>query len=182
MACRSDTRERLGKPACRDATDPIERIFSLVVQHRPWIVEKRHLDDRSTGSWVVGTHDPELTRAFLAPDFRICTDAVLECLLQAGNRLPEVVDRVGLAEFVSTTIEGARMHARAFGDVAYFDRAVQELRNYIEMLLYGRPRLSDPLREVLTEIGCRPLPIYETTRAMCVARGSVAGTRSGWNR
>ena len=155
MAYRSDIQKRLLEPACRGATDPIERIFSLVVQYRQWIVEKGDLDGRSTGGLVVGIHDPELTREFLAANFQAWTDAVLTCLLEVGNRLPEVVDRLSLAQFVSMTMEGALTHARAFHDVAYFDRAVQELRNYIEMLLYGGPRLSDSVREVLSEIGSR---------------------------
>jgi hypothetical protein len=41
------------------------------------------------------------------------------------------------------------MQAHVFRDVAYFDRAVQQLKNYIEILLYGRSSLPVPLREVV---------------------------------
>ncbi len=84
------------------------------------------------------------------------TDAVLECLIEAGSRLPDALDRFSLAEFVLTIVEGASMKARIFHDVAYFDRAVQELRNYIELLLYGRPSLSFPVRQALADLGSGP--------------------------
>jgi len=153
MAYRRDIPERILDAVCRDATDPIERIFSFVVHYRQGIMENANRAGRSMGGLLVGAHEPDLTREFLAANFEARTDMVLQCLLEVGNRLPEVVDRLSLAQFVSTTIEGALMHARALGDLAYFDRAVQELRNYIEMLLYGGPGLSDPVREVLSEIG-----------------------------
>ena len=44
------------------------------------------------------------------------------------------------------------MQARTFRDVAYFDRAVRELRNYMDMLLYGR-RFSFPVWQALADIG-----------------------------
>jgi hypothetical protein len=41
------------------------------------------------------------------------------------------------------------MQASTFCDVDYFDRAVRELRNYVDMLLYGRRGLSVPVRQAL---------------------------------
>ena len=44
------------------------------------------------------------------------------------------------------------MQARIFRDVAYFDRALQELRSYVETLLHGRPGFSFPVRQALTDL------------------------------
>jgi len=121
-------------------TDPIERIFSLLARYRRSLVETDCLYGCSIGSLALEIHEPDpLVRDLLAANFQAWTDAVLECLLEAGSRLPDALDRLSLAEFVLTTMEGALMQARIFRDVAYFDRAVQELRNYVEMLLYGCP-------------------------------------------
>jgi hypothetical protein len=49
-----------------------------------------------------------------------------------------------------TTMEGAAMQACTFRDIRYFDRGVQQLRNYIEILLYGREALPFPVRQALT--------------------------------
>jgi len=153
-AHRNGIREMLLEPAWRDVTDPIERIFSLLARYRQLIVETDCLYDGPIGSLALEIHEPDPpVRELLAANFQAWTDAVLECLLEAGHRLPDALDRLSLAEFVLATMEGALMQARTFRDVAYFDRAVQELRNYVEILLYGRPRLSFPVRQALADFG-----------------------------
>jgi TetR/AcrR family transcriptional repressor of nem operon len=142
------------EPAWRDVTDPIERIFSLLARYRQSIVETDSVYGFPIGSLALEIHEPDpQVRELLAANLQAWTDAVLECLLEAGPRLPDALDRLSLAEFVSTTMEDASMHARTFRDVAYFDRAVQELRNYVELLLYGRPGLSFPVRQALADFG-----------------------------
>ena len=149
---RSSIRKMLLEPAWRDVTDPIERIFSLLGRYRQLIVRTDCLYGCPLGSLALEVHEPDApVRELLAANFRAWTDAVLECLLEAGSRLPDALDRLSLAEFVLTTMEGAVMQARTFRDVAYFDRAVQELRNYVEILLYGRPSLSVPVRQALAD-------------------------------
>ena len=54
--------------------------------------------------------------------------------MRAGLRLPKRLDRRELAEFVLTTMEGGVMQARTHRDVAYFDRAVRQLRTYFGYL------------------------------------------------
>jgi hypothetical protein len=147
-------REILLEPAWRDVSDPIERIFSLLARCRQLIVETDCICGSPVGPPATEIHeaDPQV-RELLAANFQAWTDAVLECLLEAGRRLPDALDRLSLAEFVLTTMEGASMQARTFRDVAYFDRAVRELRNYVETLLYGRPGLSFPVRQALADLG-----------------------------
>jgi hypothetical protein len=142
------------EPALREKTDPIERIFSLVGHYRELLVETDCVYRSPIGSLAIEIHEPDApVRERLAANFQAWTDAVFECLLEAGNRLPDTLDRLSLAQFVLTAMEGALMQARTFRDVAYFDRAVQELRNYVEILLYGRPSFSFPVRQALADIG-----------------------------
>ena len=56
------------------------------------------------------------------------------CLEAAGRRLPGETDRRALAQFVLTAMEGGVMQARTHRDVAYFDRAVAQLRAHFELL------------------------------------------------
>ena len=166
-AHRRGIRQTLLEPAWRDVTDPIERIFSLLACHRQSLIETDCLCGCPIGNLALEIHDPDPpVRERLAANFQAWTDAVLECLLEAGGWLPDAVDRLSLAEFVLTTMEGAVLQARTFRDVAYFDRAVQELRNYVELLRYGRPSLSDPARQALADIGRDQ-------------RGAVQGQRTG---
>ncbi|SRR6266851_6409980 len=154
------TRDRLVEvllePAWRDMTDPIEKIFSLLARYRQ-LMETDCVYGCPIGGLALEIHEPEPpVRELLAANLQAWTDAVLECLIEAGSRLPDALDRFSLAEFVLTIVEGASMKARIFHDVAYFDRAVQELRNYIELLLYGRPSLSFPVRQALADLGSGP--------------------------
>jgi TetR/AcrR family transcriptional repressor of nem operon len=76
------------------------------------------------------------------PEVRKLTDlnfvnwvkAVKQWLDDAGDRLPASVDRMELAQMVLNTMEGGIMQARARGEVAPFDAAVRQLRNYFDYL------------------------------------------------
>ena len=48
--------------------------------------------------------------------------------------MPDRLDRQALAEFVLTSMEGGVMQARTHRDVGFFDRTVQQLRDYFELL------------------------------------------------
>ncbi|HTD29680.1 MAG TPA: hypothetical protein VK660_09850, partial [Xanthomonadaceae bacterium] len=77
--------------------------------------------------------DPPVRQA-MADNFHAWVDAVEQCLVAAGKRLPKKTQRRELAEFVLTTMEGGVMQARTHRDVAYFDGAVRQLRNYFDYL------------------------------------------------
>ena len=81
-------------------------------------------------------HEPDLpVRELLAKNFMAWTDAIRECLDEAGGRLPSDVDREQLAQFVLSTMEGGVMQARTFRDIEYFDASIRQLREYFDYLL-----------------------------------------------
>lgn len=135
-AYRAGIREMLLQPAWHGVTDPIEKVFSLLARYRTLIVQTDCFYGCPIGSLALELHEPDPpVGERLAANFEVWIDSVQECLTEAGGALPEDVDRRGLAEFVLTTMEGAVMLTRTFRDVAYFDRAVRQLRNYFNCLL-----------------------------------------------
>ncbi len=127
--------EMLLAAAWRGVPDPIEKIFALLARYRHGIVMTDCTYGCPIGSLALEIHEPDPpVREALARNFAAWVDAVEGCLAEAGARLPRALDRRGLAEFVLTTMEGAVMQARTHRDVAYFDRAVAQLRNYFRLL------------------------------------------------
>jgi hypothetical protein len=87
------------------------------------------------GSLALELHEPDLNvRELLAENFRNWTRAIEDCLAAAAGRLPQTINRAGLAEFVLTTMEGGVMQARTHRDAGFFDRAVESLRAHFDML------------------------------------------------
>jgi hypothetical protein len=138
--------QRLLDPGWGDVRDPIERIFVLLGTFRRPLVNADGVTEGTAGSFAFGL---DAANERVCAFFTACTDAVHDCLLQAGSRLPDGIDRLGLAEFVVATVNGASVQARAFRDVGYFDRAVRQLRAHFDLLLYQRPALPDHVREAL---------------------------------
>src|SRR5687768_15801565 len=124
------------EPAWAGVADPIERIFALLGIYRQAILSTDCLYGCPIGSLALELHEPDPpVRALLAANFTGWVDAIRACLEAAGDRLPGCVDRRALAEFVLTVMEGAVMQARTHRDVAYFDRAVAQLRAHFDQLL-----------------------------------------------
>ena len=144
-AYHSGIREMLLEPAWQGVTDPIEKVFALLARYRSLIVETDCFYGCPIGSLALEIHEPDPpVRKRLAANFRAWTDAVHECFVEAGRRLPAGLDRRALAEFVLTTMEGAVMQTRTFRDVAYFDSAVRQLRNYVDLLLRAPSSSAHP--------------------------------------
>ena len=123
------------EPAWGHVGDPIEKIFALLARYRASIVETNCTYGCPIGSLALEIHEPDPpVRELLAANFTAWTDAVEQCLVAAGDRLPADIDRRALAEFVLTTMEGAVMQARTFRSVDYFDRAIAQLRAYLDQL------------------------------------------------
>ena len=134
-AYRDGIHEQLLEPACRGIDDPIEQIFALLRHYRTLIVETDCSYGCPIGSLALELHEPDPNvRALLAANFENWTRAIEGRLKQAGKRLPARTDKRALAQFVLTTMEGGVMQARTHRDVAYFDRAVAQLRAYFDLL------------------------------------------------
>lgn len=122
-------------PAWKGVVDPLERVFALLAQYRRSIVQTDCMYGCPIGSLALEIHEPDPpVRNALAGNFGAWVAAIERCLIDAGERLPSRTDRRALAEFVLTTMEGGVMQARTHRDVAYFDRAVRQLREYFDLL------------------------------------------------
>jgi TetR/AcrR family transcriptional regulator, transcriptional repressor for nem operon len=135
QAYRGGIGEMLLAPAWKGVADPIEKIFALLARYRQSVVQTDCVYGCPIGSLALEIHEPDPpVRNALADNFNAWVDAVEQCLLEADLRLPKRLDRRELAEFVLTTMEGGVMQARTHRDVAYFDRAVRQLRTYFGYL------------------------------------------------
>src|SRR5688572_30550858 len=136
---RDGIRPMLLEPAWAGVDDPVERVFALLALYRRLIVETDCGYGCPIGSLALELHEPDpIVRERMADNFGAWTGAIRECLDAAGDRLPDATDRAALAEFVLTVMEGAVMQARTHRDVAFFDRAVDQLRRHFDLLIQGR--------------------------------------------
>lgn len=137
-AYRDGIRDMLLEPAWGDVDDPIEKIFALLNRYRSMIVETECTYGCPIGSLALELHEPDpQVRALLAENFANWTAAIEECLVAAGARIPRGTDKAALSQFVLTTMEGGVMQARTHRDVAFFDRAVGQLRAHFALLEAG---------------------------------------------
>lgn len=124
------------QPAWVTTTDPVDRVFALLGLYRGLIVSTDCEYGCPIGSLALELHEPDLiVREKLAENFTGWVDAVRTCLESGAQPFSAETDLQALAEFVLTVMEGAVMQARTYRDVAYFDRAVRQLRAYFESLL-----------------------------------------------
>src|SRR5687767_2831784 len=124
------------EPAWQGVDDPVERIFALLAQYRRLIVTTDCRYGCPIGSLALELHEPDpVVRERMAENFDAWTSAIRRCLDQADERLPPGHDRQALAEFALTVMEGGVMQARTHRDVAFFDRAVAQLRDYFEIIM-----------------------------------------------
>jgi TetR/AcrR family transcriptional repressor of nem operon len=134
-AYRDGIEEMLLEPAWGAIDDPVEKIFALLNKYRTMIVESDCTYGCPIGSLALELHEPDpQVRALLAANFNNWTGAIERCLDAAGQRLPRGTNKTALAQFVLTTMEGGVMQARTHRDVAYFDRAVEQLRAHFALL------------------------------------------------
>jgi TetR/AcrR family transcriptional regulator, transcriptional repressor for nem operon len=147
QAYRDGIDEMLLEPAWKGVHDPVEKVFALLARYRQGILQTDCLYGCLIGSLALEIHEPDPpVRRALADNFDAWVDAVEACLIAAGSRFAKSLDRRALAEFVLTTMEGGVMQSRTHRDVAYFDRAVRQLRNYIACLQSGAAQPPPPPR------------------------------------
>ena len=124
------------EPSWEGIADPIERVFALLAKYRELIVMTDCLYGCPIGSLALELHEPDpIVRERMVENFNAWTGAIRACLEDSGARLPADLDLSAMAEFVLTVMEGGVMQARTHRDVAYFDRAVAQLRRYFEALM-----------------------------------------------
>ncbi len=126
------------QPAWATTADPVDRVFALLDLYRGQIVSTDCEYGCPIGSLALELHEPDLiVRQKLAENFTGWVDAVRTCLKGGAADFPPSTDFQTLAEFVLTVMEGGVMQARTYRDVAYFDRAVAQLRAHFDNLLVG---------------------------------------------
>jgi TetR/AcrR family transcriptional regulator, transcriptional repressor for nem operon len=140
-AYRDGIQPLLLEPAWRGISDPIERIFALLARYRRSLTDTDCFYGCPIGSLALELHEPDPpVRERLAANFAAWVDAIEQCLVDAGPRLPRELERRALATFVLTTMEGAVMLARTFRDIGHFDAAIRQLRAHFDRLGRGAPR------------------------------------------
>src|SRR6476620_241704 len=121
------------EPAWEGVEEPIERIFALLGSYRRGLVGTDYFYGCPIGSLALELHwpDPEV-RELIAANFSNWIEAVRDCLEQA--ELANATNRKALAELVLAVMEGAVMQTRTYRDIGHYDRAVGQLRDYLERL------------------------------------------------
>ena len=128
-------RPMLLDPAWDGVDDSLERIFVLLDRYRQFLIDTDFFYGCPIGSLALELHEPDpAIRERLAANFSAWTAAIEECLDAASDRLPPGVDKMALAQFVLTTMEGGVMQARTYRSLESFDASVAELRNYFDYL------------------------------------------------
>ena len=121
------------EPSWDGIADPLERVFALLGTYRRLLIETDCFYGCPIGSLALELHEPDPeVRELIAANFTNWTDAVRGCLERAGLR--PGADMQALAELVLTVMEGAVMQTRTFRDIGHYDRAVEQLRGYIDCL------------------------------------------------
>jgi TetR/AcrR family transcriptional repressor of nem operon len=122
-------------PAWAGVADPVERVFALLAKYRSLIVETECGYGCPIGSLALELHEADpAVRTLLAENFAAWVGAVESCLEEARDRFPPDTDLRALAELALTVMEGGVMQARTHLDVGHFDRSVDQLRAYFDML------------------------------------------------
>jgi TetR/AcrR family transcriptional regulator, transcriptional repressor for nem operon len=137
-------------PAWAGIDDPMEKIFALLGRYRELILLTDCQYGCPIGCLALELHEPDpIVRRRLAENFDAWVAAVRSCLDQAHDRLPADADPQAIAEFVLTAMEGGVMQARTYRDVAYFDRAVAQLRAYLAALAGRSQATAENQGEIL---------------------------------
>ncbi|MCZ6834317.1 MAG: TetR/AcrR family transcriptional regulator [Planctomycetota bacterium] len=124
------------KPVFDRVSDPIERIFGILDGYRRMLQLTTCTKGCPIGNIVLELADTHPhVRELCATNFTGWRKAIEGCLDDAANRLPQSVDRIDLASFVLTVMEGGVMQARAYQTLEPFDVAVLQLRDYFDRLL-----------------------------------------------
>jgi TetR/AcrR family transcriptional repressor of nem operon len=132
---RDGIEENLLNPHWQGIDDPIEKIFALLGGYRTYLVMTECTFGCPIGSLALEIHEPDpKVRELLAANFTNWSNAIEQCLLDAGDRIPKDQDLKALGEFVLTVMEGAVMQTRTYRDIGFFDRNIAQLRDHFALL------------------------------------------------
>ena len=121
------------EPSWGEVADPVEKVFALLGTYRRLLVDTDFSYGCPIGSLALELHEPDPdVRELMAANFAAWIDAVKGCLDEAG--LAAKTDSQGLAELVLSVMEGGVMQTRTHRDIGHFDRALEQLRNYLDCL------------------------------------------------
>jgi AcrR family transcriptional regulator len=129
------------EPAWAGVSDPIARVFALLARYRQALIDSECVYGCPIGNLALELHEPDPpVRELISRNFDGWVDAIERCYVQAGARLPDDLDRRGLAVFTLTTMEGGVMQARTHRRIEAFDSSVAMLRDYISRLEHEASR------------------------------------------
>ncbi len=123
------------EPARRRTDDPLEAVFAVLEGYRQALLATDLTFGCPIGNLALEFSEPDPpVRERLAENFTAWARAVEACLEEAGDRLPDDLDREALSRFVLTTMEGGVMQARTHRSIEPFDASVGQLRRYLTYL------------------------------------------------
>ena len=141
-------------PAWEGISDPIEKIFALLASYRHALDVSDCLYGCPIGSIALELHEPDPpVRELLSVNFHGWVSHVEACLVEAGDRLPEDVDRHILAILVLNVMEGGVMQSRTHRTLDAFDASVAGLRDYITRLEQAASAGRNPGAAASNDIG-----------------------------
>jgi TetR/AcrR family transcriptional regulator, transcriptional repressor for nem operon len=147
------------QPVFDRVTDPIERIFGILDAYRRGLLMTSYQHGCPIGNLALELADSHpAARELLAVNFTGWRKAIEQCLAESADRLPETLDREQLALFVLTTMEGAVMLARSYKDIAPYDAAVTQLRDYFDRLRRDGTEWSMPRPRSVNEHQAKAKP------------------------
>jgi AcrR family transcriptional regulator len=116
-------------------SDPIERVFVLLENYRVGMCKRGCRMGCPIGNLALEVADDNAeARRLIHANFENWANFVRGWLDAAGDRLPAECDRMKLARFVLTIMEGGLMQARAAGNLDAFDQSVAQLRDHFNTL------------------------------------------------
>lgn len=124
------------EPVYSRERDPIKRVFGILEGYREMLEMTECRQGCPIGNLALEMGEKsEPARERIALNFDNWCKAIRQCLTDAGQRLPEDLDRDQMATFILTVMEGGVMQARTHRSIEPFDTSVAMLRDYFERLL-----------------------------------------------
>jgi TetR/AcrR family transcriptional regulator, transcriptional repressor for nem operon len=145
------------QPVFDRVTDPIERIFGILDGYRRGLLMTSYHGGCPIGNLALELADSHpAARELLAVNFTGWRKVIEQCLAEGAGCLPATLERDQLALFVLTTMEGAVMLARSYQDIAPYDAAVTQLRDYFDRLRRDGTDWSEPRPSKTAESRAKP--------------------------